>query len=385
METFEFVVTSIARVALKEHVKIQAEGVEDAITRIEDNDYYEEDGEILSREYELIDYESTEDIMDWEDTAEYKLNSKRIFMDKRVLIICRGIQGSGKSTWAKQWCHEDPEHRVRFNNDDIRNMLGDYWVPNREKLVTEAKANMITFALIKGYDVVVDNMNLNPKEDEWIRTLCANIEKDKGIHVDIEYKDFWTPVEECIRRDAMRPNPIGEKVIRQTWRRYKDFIIHEEIMAAKAKSLVQDTNLPAAIIVDMDATVCLNTSGRPFYGEGAAEGMLTDEPITPVIELIRNFCDNYPAKLIILTGREDTPEVRKATEQWLENNWLHPDILLMRPAKSFTAGPICKKKLYEDNIKGKFYIPFVLEDNCKCVEMWRNEGLICLQPNEGKF
>lgn len=68
METFEFLVTSIARVALKEHV--------DAITRIEDNDYYEEDGEILSREYELIDYESTEDIMDWEDTAEYKLNSK---------------------------------------------------------------------------------------------------------------------------------------------------------------------------------------------------------------------------------------------------------------------------------------------------------------------
>lgn len=34
METFEFVVTSIARVALKEHVKIQAEGVEDAITRM---------------------------------------------------------------------------------------------------------------------------------------------------------------------------------------------------------------------------------------------------------------------------------------------------------------------------------------------------------------
>lgn len=70
METFEFVVTSIARVVLKEHVKIQAENVED-------NDYYEEDGEILSREYELIDYESTEDIMDWEDTAEFKLNSEK--------------------------------------------------------------------------------------------------------------------------------------------------------------------------------------------------------------------------------------------------------------------------------------------------------------------
>lgn len=72
METFEFVVTSIARVTLKEHVKIQAEGVEDAITRIKDNDYYEEDGEILSREYELIDYESTEDIMDWERKELYR-------------------------------------------------------------------------------------------------------------------------------------------------------------------------------------------------------------------------------------------------------------------------------------------------------------------------
>ena len=40
------------------------------------------------------------------------------------LILCRGIQGSGKTTWAKQWVLEDPEHRVRFNNDDIRNMLG---------------------------------------------------------------------------------------------------------------------------------------------------------------------------------------------------------------------------------------------------------------------
>ena len=53
-------------------MKIQAENVEDAITRIKDNDYYEEDGDVLSRDYEL-----TEDIMDWEDTAEFKLNSEK--------------------------------------------------------------------------------------------------------------------------------------------------------------------------------------------------------------------------------------------------------------------------------------------------------------------
>lgn len=75
-------------------------------------------------------------------------------MEVRKLIICRGIQGSGKSTWAKQWCHEDPEHRVRFNNDDIRNMLGDYWVPSREKIVT-----VLANSMEKGYNIVVDNMN----------------------------------------------------------------------------------------------------------------------------------------------------------------------------------------------------------------------------------
>ena len=144
-------------------------------------------------------------------------------METKKIILTRGIQGSGKTSFAKQWCHEDPEHRVRFNNDDIRNMLGKYWVPSREKLVTEAKANMITFALIKGYDVVVDNMNLNPKEDAWIRTLCENIEKDTGIHVNIEYKDFKTPLDVCIERDSKRENPIGVGVITATYNRYKDF------------------------------------------------------------------------------------------------------------------------------------------------------------------
>ena len=305
-------------------------------------------------------------------------------METRKIIICRGIQGSGKSTWAKQWCHEDPEHRIRINNDDIRNMLGDYWVTSREPMVKALYTNSINYAMSVGYDIVIDNMNLNPKTVKEIESFVDN-DIFGDYEYKIEFKDFWTPVDECIRRDAKRENPIGEKVIKQAWRRYRDFIIHESIMAAKNKMLVQNTNLPAAIIVDMDATVCLNTSGRPFYGEGAAEGMLIDEPITPILELIRNFCDNYPAKLIILTGREDTPEIRKATEEWLENNFLHPDILLMRPAKSFIAGPVCKKKLYEDNVKGKFYIPFVLEDNAKCVAMWRDEGLICLQPNEGKF
>jgi predicted kinase len=304
-------------------------------------------------------------------------------MGTRKLIICRGIQGSGKSTWAKQWCHEDPKHRVRFNNDDIRNMLGDYWVPDREKLVTEAKANMITFALITGYDVAVDNMNLNPKEDTWIRTLCTNIEKDKGIHIDIEYKDFFIPVEECIRRDAMRPNPIGEKVIKDTWRRYRTFIIQQNINEMLSKRPEHVDGARPAILVDMDATLCLNTTGRPYYGEGAAEGMLNDIAVEGICNLVKSLYEKRT--IFIITGREGTPEIIEATKKWLDSNSIKVDGLFFRPVKDYSPGAECKKKIYEDNIKGKYNVEFVLDDNYKCVEMWREQGLVCLQPNEGKF
>lgn len=304
-------------------------------------------------------------------------------MGTRKLIICRGIQGSGKSTWAKQWCHEDPKHRVRFNNDDIRNMLGDYWVPDREKLVTEAKANMITFALITGYDVVVDNMNLNPKEDTWIRTLCTNIEKDKGIHIDIEYKDFFIPVEECIRRDAMRPNPIGEKVIKDTWRRYRTFIIQQNINEMLSKRPEHVDGARPAILVDMDATLCLNTTGRPYYGEGAAEGMLNDIAVEGICNLVKSLYEKRT--IFIITGREGTPEIIEATKKWLDSNSIKVGGLFFRPVKDYSPGAECKKKIYEDNIKGKYNVEFVLDDNYKCVEMWREQGLVCLQPNEGKF
>ena len=77
------------------------------------------------------------------------------------IILCRGIQGSGKTTWAKQWVLEDPEHGVRFNNDDIRNMLGKYWVTSREDLVKNLKHTFLCTSMSYGFDIVIDNMNLS--------------------------------------------------------------------------------------------------------------------------------------------------------------------------------------------------------------------------------
>ena len=81
-------------------------------------------------------------------------------------------------------------------------------------------------AMLAGYDIVIDNMNLNDKtikeiEDnvnefnEWIKLSPID------IHYDIEYKKFLNvPLEELISRDSKRDNPIGEKVIKDLYTRY---------------------------------------------------------------------------------------------------------------------------------------------------------------------
>ena len=300
------------------------------------------------------------------------------------IILCWGISGSGKTTWAKQWVEEDPVHRIRLNYDDLRTMLGKYWVPEREPLMLHIFREALEEAMTKEYDIVIDNMsNLNPKHIAEYKDIidCYNGSSDTDNTYELEFKLFDTPVDECIRRDALRPLPIGEKVIRQQWRKYRDFIIQESIKAMpKAK---QNPTLPHCIIVDMDATLCLNMSARPFFGPGAAEKMKDDVPITEICDLVRHYCNDSDVSLIILTGRDEP--CREATMAWLEEHWLHPNLLLMRPEGSFLPGPEQKKLIYERYIKDQYYVDFVLEDSSKVVKMWRELGLICLQPNEGKF
>ena len=153
------------------------------------------------------------------------------------IILCRGIQGSGKTTWSKLWVLEDPEHRIRFNNDDIRNMLGKYWVPSREELLLDLKKQFIRSSILAGYDIVIDNMNLNPKEVEFYKTyieehnrIMKKLDEETILSFkddskyELDFKDFFIPLQECIKRDSKRPNPIGEDIIRKTYEKYKDIL-----------------------------------------------------------------------------------------------------------------------------------------------------------------
>ena len=305
-------------------------------------------------------------------------------MNKK-LILTRGIQGSGKSTWARQWVEEDPENRVRINNDDIRNMLGKYWVTSRENLVSSIKKNMAEEAINRGYDIVVDNMNLNPKEVLFWKDMVkmANMDPD-GYKYEIEFKDFFIPLEECIRRDAMRPNPIGEKVIRETWKRYKHFIQTTEVENYVNNLIKEDESKPYCLVVDMDSTLCFNTTKRPWYGEGAAEGMINDVPNMGVLRLVEQWTKPGPTaytnNLIIATGRDTSQE--EVTKQWLAKYNIYPQEFYFRRKGDYRKGVEVKKEQIE-KILEKYNVVAIIDDCEPIVNMYREMGLTVLQPNKG--
>jgi predicted kinase len=147
---------------------------------------------------------------------------------KKILIL-RGLQASGKSTYAREWISKDPESRVRFNRDDIRNMLGKYWVPSREDIITDMYKGFLESAMGRGYDIVIDNMNLNENTIKEIETVVNDFNdwaKGSNLQYEIEIKDFFSvPLQTCIERDSKRENPIGANVIKNTYMKYKDKIV----------------------------------------------------------------------------------------------------------------------------------------------------------------
>ena len=140
------------------------------------------------------------------------------------VIILQGIQGSGKSTWALDYVTKEPTKRVRINRDSIRKMFGKYWVLEREELCNEIEDKAIAYAMVRGFDIVIDDMNLNPKSLKHIKELILNVDNKANII----YKLFNTPLVECVtrveKRNAFLPEDerISISVVLKTFNKYKE-------------------------------------------------------------------------------------------------------------------------------------------------------------------
>lgn len=131
-----------------------------------------------------------------------------------TIILTRGIPGSGKSTYAKEWVREDPHNRVRLNRDDLRRTLyattETRLTFEQEKFVSVVEKNAARAALQSGKDVIVDAMNLNPA---WVAAWMR-------MGFPVEFRDFPVELDEALDRNAQREHPIPEKVIRDLHARY---------------------------------------------------------------------------------------------------------------------------------------------------------------------
>lgn len=75
----------------------------------------------------------------------------------------------------------------------------------------------------------------------------------------------------------------------------------------------------------------------------------------------------------MISGRDEV--CRKETIDWLYDNGIHFKELHMRPKDDIRKDAIVKQEIYDNHIKGKYEVLFILDDRQQVVDMWRENGL----------
>ena len=284
--------------------------------------------------------------------------------NSKAQVVTVGLPGSGKTTWALELAKNSYGRFLHIEKDTIRVMLKVQNGKDRqnEAEVIKKRDELIEQALINGNSVVVSDTNLNPIHIERLREIA------KRYNAGFTIKSFLNvPYYECIKRDAKRPNPVGEKVISQMYHQWL------------AKPRVNNPNLPKAIICDLDGTVSL-LNGRNPYDASKCENDLVNEPVA---EVIRKFQQTHT--IIYVSGREDKHHYM--TINWLISHGVFDmgDLLYMRPDERSDPDSIIKSEIYEKYISSDFNVSFVLDDRDSVVWTWRVLGLTVFQVNYGSF
>jgi predicted kinase len=126
-----------------------------------------------------------------------------------IIVICRGLPASGKTTFALAWVAGSPETRSRVNRDTIRqNYFNALWGESvNEMAVGRISENIIENMMRLRRDIVVDDTNLPA---DRVKPL---LELARTYMYQVEIREFDVPLEELITRDAAREKKVGAEVI----------------------------------------------------------------------------------------------------------------------------------------------------------------------------
>lgn len=134
-----------------------------------------------------------------------------------IVEIFQGLPASGKTTMARQRVEASGFRTVRVSKDDLRAMMSNgKYDTFAEELVLAVRDALIVNAVAAGYDVIVDDTNIEPKHIARIRGLV-------GASANVIVSIFDTPLEECVQRNASRTQgQVPETVIRKMARRWEE-------------------------------------------------------------------------------------------------------------------------------------------------------------------
>jgi hypothetical protein len=140
-----------------------------------------------------------------------------------------------------------------------------------------------------------------------------------------------------------------------------------------------------AIIVDIDGTIADNMhrqnvlENEPKNWDAFFMECHLDLPIEPIVDLVQILEKHHI--ILIVTGRSE--KYRELTKLWLQKHKIIYDKLYMRREGDYRPDHEIKEEILLEIREN--YSPFLaIDDRQSVVDMWRRNGLICLQ-NEPKF
>ena len=277
------------------------------------------------------------------------------------LLMLKGLPASGKSTYAKDLADKG---WIRVNKDDLRAMLNNSkWSKRNERRVIQLRDKIVFDALAANESVVVDDTNFAPIHEQELSRIA------RELGADFEVRFFDTPLEVCIKRDAKRANGVGKDVIMQMYNQY---------LKPAPVAYMYETGSPKAVMVDVDGTLAHMKDRSPFDWHKVGDDAV-DYCVSEVVRVLSKA--DY--KIIIMSGRDSV--CRQETENWLRENDIPYDYIYMRKEGDNRKDSIVKLELFDEHIRGKFNISFVLDDRNQVVDMWRSIGLKTFQVAEGDF